>query len=470
MSVRPPPHHVNPNELEFPMNNKAPLYVSAGATALGALIASRKAKIGIIGMGYVGQPLAMAANKAGFDIIGFDIDPDKVEKLNGGISFLRTIPSASIEGLRDTGRFRATAKMEELAQMDVAVICVPTPLDHHREPDLYYVEETARTIGKYIRTGQLVALESTTYPGTTRDVVKPLLEASGLKSGHDFFLAFSPEREDPGNASFHTSNIPKVVGADDDDSRALAVAFYGSVVEHIVPVADAATAESVKLVENIFRSVNIALVNELKVVFNEMGINVWDVIDAAKTKPFGFMPFYPGPGLGGHCIPIDPFYLSWKAREFGVSTRFIELAGEINRDMPRYVVTALTEALSRHRQKSLNGARILLVGLAYKKNVDDLRESPALILLELMEARGAKVDYYDPYIPEILPTREHAALTGRTSVSWDGALKGQYDAVLISTDHDEVDHAALVASHEVVVDTRNATKKVTEHRERIILA
>lgn len=440
------------------------------ASTLLERLTTRKARIGIIGMGYVGQPLAMAANKAGFDVIGFDIDPDKVEKLNSGISFLRTIPSALIKGLRDTGRFRATAKMEELAQMDVAVICVPTPLDHHREPDLFYVEETARTIGKYIRPGQLVALESTTYPGTTRDVVKPLLEAGGLKAARDFFLAFSPEREDPGNVSFHTSNIPKVVGADDDDSRALAAAFYGSVVENIVPVVDAATAESVKLVENIFRSVNIALVNELKVVFNEMGINVWDVIDAAKTKPFGFMPFYPGPGLGGHCIPIDPFYLSWKAREFGVSTRFIELAGEINRDMPRYVVAALTEALSRKSQKSLNGARILLVGLAYKKNVDDLRESPALTLLELMEGRGATVEYYDPYIPEILPTREHAALTGRKSVSWDGALKGAYDAVLISTDHDEVDHGALVAHHKVVVDTRNATKKVVEHRDRIVQA
>ncbi len=440
------------------------------ANALLALLGTRKAKIGVIGMGYVGQPLAMAANKAGFDVIGFDIDPEKVEKLNGGISFLRTIPSALIRSLRDTGRFRATAEMEELGQMDVAIICVPTPLDHHREPDLYYVEETAKTIGKYIRPGQLIVLESTTYPGTTRDVVKPLLEASGLKAAQDFFLAFSPEREDPGNPNFHTSNIPKVVGADDDDSRTLAAAFYGSVVESIVPVVDAATAESVKLVENIFRSVNIALVNELKVVFNEMGINVWDVIDAAKTKPFGFMPFYPGPGLGGHCIPIDPFYLSWKAREFGVSTRFIELAGEINRDMPRYVVTALTEALSRKRQKSLNGARILLVGLAYKKNVDDLRESPALTLLELMEGRGATVEYYDPYIPEILPTREHAALTGRKSVSWDQALKGAYDAVLISTDHDEVDHAALVAHHEVVVDTRNATRKVVEQRDRIVLA
>ena len=438
-------------------------------TLLERLVA-RKARVGIIGMGYVGQPLAFTANKAGYDVTGFDIDPTKVEKLNCGEAILRTVPASIIKGMRDTGRFRATTKMAELADVDVIIICVPTPLDRYRQPDLFYVEATARTIGAHIRPGQLVSLESTTYPGTTRDIVKPLLEAGGLKVGKDIFLAFSPEREDPGNPNFHTANIPKVVGADDDDSRTLAVSFYGSVVENIVPVADAATAESVKLMENIFRSVNIALVNELKVIFDKMGINVWDVVDAAKTKPFGFMPFYPGPGLGGHCIPIDPFYLSWKAKEFDISTRFIELAGEINRDMPQYVIAKLAEALSRRKEKSLNGARILLVGLAYKKNIDDLRESPALVLLELIEKQGGKVDYYDPYIPEIPSTREHAPLTGRRSVGWDGALGTKYDAVLISTDHDEVDHAALVAHHDVVVDTRNATRKVATHRERIVLA
>ena len=431
---------------------------------------SRQARIGVIGMGYVGQPLSLTANKAGFDVTGFDIDPVKVEKLNRGEAILRTVPAAVIQEMRKTGRFRATTNMKELADVDVIVICVPTPLDRYRQPDLFYVEATARKIGEHIRPGQLVSLESTTYPGTTRDVVKPLLEAGGLKVGKDIFLAFSPEREDPGNANFHTANIPKVVGADDGDSRMLAVEFYGSVVENIVPVADTATAESVKLMENIFRSVNIALVNELKVIFDKMGINVWDVVDAAKTKPFGFMPFYPGPGLGGHCIPIDPFYLTWKAKEFDISTRFIELAGEINRDMPRYVVAKLAEALGRRKEKSLNRSRVLLVGLAYKKNIDDLRESPALALLELIENQGGVVDYYDPYIPEIPSTREHAALTGRRSVDWDEALSDKYDAVLISTDHDEVDHAALVARHEVVVDTRNATKKVAEHRDRIVLA
>jgi UDP-N-acetyl-D-glucosamine dehydrogenase len=388
--------------------------------------------------------------------------------LNQGQQVLRTIPAARIQALLDTGRFRATASMASLAEMDVIVICVPTPLNRTREPDLTYVESTARTIGAHIRPGQLVSLESTTYPGTTREVVQPLLEASGLKVGRDIFLAFSPEREDPGNPDFHTSNIPKVVGADDDASRSLATQFYAGTVDRIVPVSNAATAESVKLVENIFRSVNIAMVNELKMIFSEMGIDVWDVINAAKTKPFGFMPFYPGPGLGGHCIPIDPFYLSWKAREFGINTRFIELAGEINREMPRYVVGRLIDALSRRKKKSLNGARILLVGLAYKKNVDDLRESPALALLEMMEAHGAAVDYYDPFIPVVPVTREHIAVAGRKSIAWD-KIAG-YDAVLIATDHDDVDHAALVQACDLVIDTRNATAKVADNRDRIVAA
>jgi UDP-N-acetyl-D-glucosamine dehydrogenase len=438
------------------------------AVILAARLSSRTARIGIIGMGYVGQPLAIAANRAGFDVTGFDIDPQKVATLNRGEEVLRTIPATLIKALLDSCRFRATADMAGLAEMDVVVICVPTPLNRTREPDLAYVEATARTIGAYIRPGQLVSLESTTYPGTTHDVVQPLLEAGGLKVGQDIFLAFSPEREDPGNPNFHTSNIPKVVGADDDASRGLAAQFYASTVEKIVPVSNAATAESVKLVENIFRSVNIAMVNELKIIFDAMGINVWEVIDAAKTKPFGFMPFYPGPGLGGHCIPIDPFYLSWKAREYGINTRFIELAGEINRDMPRYVVNALVDALSRRKKKSLNGARILLMGLAYKKNVDDLRESPALILLEMMEAQGAIVDFYDPFIPVVPITREHAALAGRRSIVWN-AIDG-YDATLIATDHEGVDYCALVKACDLIVDTRNATAKVADGRDRIVLA
>jgi UDP-N-acetyl-D-glucosamine dehydrogenase len=419
-------------------------------------------------MGYVGQPLSIAANHAGFDVTGFDIDPEKVDLLNRGQQVLRTIPAARIRALLDSSRFRATADMAKLAEMDVIVICVPTPLNRTREPDLTYVEATARTIGAHVRRGQLVSLESTTYPGTTREIVQPFLEASGLKVGQEIFLAFSPEREDPGNPDFHTSNIPKVVGADDDASRALATLFYQSTVEKVVPVSNAATAESVKLVENIFRSVNIAMVNELKMIFGEMGINIWEVIDAAKTKPFGFMPFYPGPGLGGHCIPIDPFYLSWKAREFGVNTRFIELAGEINREMPRYVVNRLVEALSRRKKKSLNGARILLVGLAYKKNVDDLRESPALVLLEMLEAHGAVVDYYDPYIPVVPMTREHASVAGRKSVAWEQI--GDYDAALIATDHDDVDHAALVRACDLVIDTRNAARAVGEGRDRVVPA
>jgi UDP-N-acetyl-D-glucosamine dehydrogenase len=438
------------------------------ATALAECLSARSARVGIIGMGYVGQPLAIAANRAGFDITGFDVDPEKVTLLNRGEQVLRTIPAALIKEMLDTGRFRATADMAKLAQMDVIIICVPTPLNRTREPDLTYVEATARTIGAHIRPGQLVSLESTTYPGTTRDIVQPLLEAGGLKVGQDIFLAFSPEREDPGNPNFHTSNIPKVVGADDDASRSLAALFYSATVDTIVPVRDAATAESVKLVENIFRSVNIAMVNELKVIFAEMGINIWDVIDAAKTKPFGFMPFYPGPGLGGHCIPIDPFYLSWKAREYGINTRFIELAGEINRDMPRYVITTLVDALSRRKKKSLNGARILLIGLAYKKNVDDLRESPALALLEMMEAQGAVVDYYDPFIPLVPITREHASVAGRRSIAWKD-IAG-YDAALIATNHDDVDWNALVAACDLVVDTRNATAQVLDDRDRIVLA
>lgn len=445
-------------------SQNVPDYVSA----ISDRISARTARIGIIGMGYVGQPLAVAANQAGFDVTGFDIDPEKVGLLNHGRQVLRTIPASRIQALLDTGRFRATADMANLAKMDVIVICVPTPLNRTRDPDLTYVEATARTIGTHIRPGQLVSLESTTYPGTTREVVQPLLEASGLKVGRDIFLAFSPEREDPGNPDFHTSNIPKVVGADDDTSRDLASRFYASTVDKIVPVSNAATAESVKLVENIFRSVNIAMVNELKMIFGEMEINVWEVIDAAKTKPFGFMPFYPGPGLGGHCIPIDPFYLSWKARQFGVNTRFIELAGEINREMPRYVINRLIDALSRRKKKSLNGARVLLVGLAYKKNVDDLRESPALVLLEMMEAQGATVDYYDPFIPVVPMTREHAAIAGRKSIAWQ-EIRG-YDAILIATDHDDVDHAALVQACDLVIDTRNATASLGDGRDRIVSA
>jgi UDP-N-acetyl-D-glucosamine dehydrogenase len=344
-------------------------------------------------------------------------------------------------------------------------------LTRYREPDLTFVESTSRAIASVLRPGQLVCLESTTYPGTTAEIVKPILEESGLVVGRDVFLAFSPEREDPGNPNFKTANIPKVVGADDETSLELAKAYYGAIVERVIALPSAATAEAVKLTENIFRCVNIALVNELKHIYGRMDINIWDVIDAASTKPFGFMPFYPGPGLGGHCIPIDPFYLTWKAREFDVPTRFIELAGEINAAEPRAVVDALATALSARKRLSLNGARILLLGLAYKRNVDDLRESPALVIMQDLLDRGSDVSYFDPWIPTIPATRAHPFLAGRKSVAWEPATFGsRFDAALIVTDHDAVAYADLVEAIDLVVDTRNATRKIERQRSRIVLA
>jgi UDP-N-acetyl-D-glucosamine dehydrogenase len=438
---------------------------------LAARIEARRASVGIVGMGYVGQPLAYAAHNRGCSVVGFDIDSDRVAALNDGRSTLRTITDDKIASMRASGRFRATADFSELADADVIVICVPTPLGKTREPDLSFVRRTAEHVGKTLRRGQLICLESTSYPGTTAEILGPVLESTGFEIGRDVFLAFSPEREDPGNPSFHTTNIPKVVGADDPASALLAQTFYRSIVDNIVPVASAATAEAVKLTENIFRSVNIALVNELKHVYEKMGINIWDVINAASTKPFGFMPFYPGPGLGGHCIPIDPFYLSWKAREFEVPTRFIELAGEINTAEPANVVNRLTSELSDRKQKSINGARILLIGMAYKKNVDDMRESPALAIMRLLEDRGSKVSYFDPWVPEIPSTREYKKFSGRKSIAWTPAqFSRTFDAALIVTDHDRVDYDALVASLDLVMDTRNATRNVKARRERIVMA
>jgi len=443
----------------------------AGVATLLAKIRSRQAAVGVVGMGYVGQPLAIAAHDRGFRVIGFDTDPAKVTALNDGRSCIRTIPDAKVQEMRGSGRFRATGIEAELTEPDIIMICVPTPLTRYREPDLTFVEQTSRSIARALRPGQLVCLESTTYPGTTVEVVRPILEACGLSVGKDIFLAFSPEREDPGNARYHTRTIPKVVGADDEASRVLANEFYATLVEKIVPVNSSATAEAVKLTENIFRCVNIALVNELKHIYGHMGINVWDVIDAASTKPFGFMPFYPGPGLGGHCIPIDPFYLTWKAREYEVPTRFIELAGEVNSAEPREVINALGTALSQRKRLSLNGARILLLGLAYKKNVDDLRESPALVIMHELIEKGALVEYFDPWIPEIPPTRAHPHLAGRRSIVWTPARFSQsFDAALIVTDHDSVDYGELVAGLDLVVDTRNATRQVLKGREHIVLA
>jgi UDP-N-acetyl-D-glucosamine dehydrogenase len=433
-------------------------------------IQTRRAVIGIAGLGYVGIPLALAAVKAKFRVVGFDVDAARVKQINRGASFIKHISSSSIRDAVKDRQFEATADFDRLAEVDTILICVPTPLTRHREPDLSYVESTARAIAPRLRRGQLVVLESTTYPGTTDDVIKPILEATGLKSGVDFFLAFSPEREDPGNPDFGTTGIPKVVGGDGPEALALAEALYGSLVVRTVPVSSTATAEAVKLTENIFRAVNIALVNELKIVYEAMGVDVWEVIDAAKTKPFGFMAFYPGPGLGGHCIPIDPFYLTWKAREYDIATRFIELAGEINSRMPLHVVERLIEAVDRRVGKGLTGARILILGIAYKKNVDDMRESPSLRLIELIEARGASVDYHDPFIPVIPVTREHAALAGRRSKPLDAGTVAGYDAVLIATDHDDVDYRAVVDNAKVVIDTRNACSRAGIVDEKIVKA
>ena len=424
--------------------------------SLQAKLSSGQACVGIIGMGYVGQPLAFAAHESGFSVIGFDIDPARVSALNEGRSTIRTIPDAKVSTMLHDGRFHASANLSEVAEADAILICVPTPLSKNREPDLTHVRRSAKAIGEMLRPDQLVCLESTTYPGCTQEIVKPALEASGLKVGTDIFLAYSPEREDPGS-KFRTSEIPKIVGADDENSRVLAEAFYGRLVNKIVPVANSRTAEAVKLSENIFRCVNIALVNELKHIFARMEIDVWEVIDAAATKPFGYMPFYPGPGLGGHCVPIDPFYLSWKATEYDVRARFIELAGEINTAEPHHIVSALASALSKRKRLSLNGSHILLVGLAYKRNVDDLRESPALTIFQELEAGGATVAYYDPWVPVIPETREFSQLAGRRSTPWSPEyFAAEFDAALIVTDHDNVDYRALARSLDLIVDSRNA--------------
>jgi UDP-N-acetyl-D-glucosamine dehydrogenase len=434
------------------------------------LIETAEARVGIIGMGYVGLPLMLACTAKGFRVLGFDIDKTRVEELNSGKSPLKHISNSHISAVRKTELFEATADMRRLSEADVVVICVPTPLGNHREPDLSFVVQTVRDIAHSLHHGQLVVLESTTFPGTTTEIVRPILEATGLKSGHDFFLAFSPEREDPGNARFETSTIPKIVGGDGPAALRLARSFYGAFVDRVVPVSSTSTAEAVKITENVFRAVNIALVNELKIIYSQMGINVFEVIDAAKTKPFGFMPFYPGPGLGGHCIPIDPFYLTWKAREHGINTRFIELAGEINSDMPYYVVDRLAGVIDRVAGMGLSRAKILIIGVAYKKDVDDMRESPALVIIELLTKRGASVDYYDPHVPVIPKNREHASLTGMRSVSIDPAAVAKYDAVLIVTDHSEIDWQSLANASRLIVDTRNATANVTVGKEKIFSA
>ena len=418
---------------------------------------TKETRVGVVGLGYVGLPLLIEFSKAGFYVRGFDVDINKIEQLNEGTSYIKHISSDSVKThITDNPRADLTTEFVKSSECDAILICVPTPLTKHREPDLTYITGTAKQLAPNLVKGQLIVLESTTYPGTTEEVLVPILEElSGLKGGVDFFVAYSPEREDPNNDKYTTSTIPKVVGGLNSESLKVAAALYSKVICETVPVSSCSVAEATKLMENIFRCVNIALVNELKVVFTEMGIDVWEVINTAKTKPFGYKAFYPGPGLGGHCIPIDPFYLTWKAKEYDLSTRFIELAGEINSRMPDYVIERTMLALNGSR-KTINGGKILLVGLAYKKNVDDTRESPAFIIWKKLNSLGAHVDYYDPYCPVVPQTREHPEFAGIKSKTKEDLLaKNTYDAAIITTDHDIVDYTKLLANFSIVVDTRN---------------
>jgi UDP-N-acetyl-D-glucosamine dehydrogenase len=439
--------------------------------------AGKDIKVGIIGCGYVGLPLALRFSDVGQQVTGFDLDKSKVEKLNAGESYIQHIPEGKIREHVQAKRFDATTDFQRLREMDAVLICVPTPLDERREPDLTYVEQTARAIAPHLQKKQLVVLESTTYPGTTEEMVLPILEAGGLKCpvaegagakdvSTDFYLAFSPEREDPGNKQYGLAQIPKVVGGVNPASGRAAAGLYAQIVSRVVPVSSTRAAEMVKLLENIFRCVNIALVNELKQLCLRMDLDIWEVIDSAATKPFGFMPFYPGPGLGGHCIPVDPYYLSWKAREYDFATRFIELAGEINTEMPYHVVNAVAAALNQ-RQKSIKGSKILLLGVAYKKDVDDLRESPSLKLLELLTEKGAILDYNDPYFPALHKMR-HYDFSNKRSVELTPKNVSGYDCVLIATDHTLYDYGAIVRDAKLVVDSRNATRRVKEHREKVV--
>lgn len=435
------------------------------ADSLVRSIDDRTFVVGVIGMGYVGLPLVDAFTRAGFRCIGFDVDPAKIEKLTAGRSYIKHIDDAKIGRWLADGLFDATADMSRLSEPDALLICVPTPLDEARDPDLKYVVGTCQSIAAALRAGQLVVLESTTYPTTTRDVMVPILETSGLIASEDFLVAYSPEREDPGNPNFTAAGIPKVVGAIGDESMTVASAMYRAAVAGVVPVANCEIAEASKVLENIYRAVNIALVNELKTIFDAMGIDVWEVIDAAKTKPFGFQAFYPGPGLGGHCIPIDPFYLSWLARKQGLSARFVELAGEVNRSMPGYVVAQTTRFLNEVR-KPVRGSKICLAGVAYKKNVDDPRESPSFELMELLLDLGAELSYADPHVPR-LPKMRHFDLPAMESQSLTPAYLRSLDAVLIATDHDAFDYEAIVRHAPLVIDTRNATARVTADRSNV---
>jgi UDP-N-acetyl-D-glucosamine dehydrogenase len=413
-------------------------------------------KIAIVGLGYVGLPLSLQFARSDTFVLGLDIDQAKVSALNAGRSYIKHIESATLSEQVNAGRFTASADFSRVQEVEAVIICVPTPLNKNREPDISYILDTGRSIAPFLQKGTLVVLESTTYPGTTDEDLRGVLEAgSGLKAGLDFHLAFSPEREDPANPDSKVAAIPKVVGGLTPACLERAKALYSRAIQTIVPVSSCRVAEATKLLENIFRSVNIALINELKMVYQAMGIDVWEVIRAAKTKPFGFMPFYPGPGLGGHCIPIDPFYLTWKAREYSQNTRFIELAGEINTAMPQFVISRTTEALNA-RRKAVNGSRVLVLGLAYKPNVDDERESPSYVLLDLLKERGAEVAYHDPYVPIIRPTREHPHWAGTRSIGWDRATIEGFDAVIVATNHQSVNYQELADWVPCIVDTRNA--------------
>jgi UDP-N-acetyl-D-glucosamine dehydrogenase len=433
-------------------------------------IKDQHARIGVIGLGYVGLPLVLTSVEAGFSVTGFDIFTEKVAAINAGQSPIAHIAPEVVKRARESRRFSATTDFTGLQQMDLIIVCVPTPLTPQREPDMTFVQGTAEEIADHLRAGHLVILESTTYPGTTTDLVRPILEKGGLKSGQDFFLAYSPEREDPGNPDFSTKRIPKVVGGDGKTALDLAVAFYQRIVPQVVSVSSAETAEAVKLTENIFRAVNIALVNELKLIYGAMGIDIWEVIEAAKTKPFGYMPFYPGPGLGGHCIPIDPFYLTWKAREYDVPTRFIELAGEVNAAMPHFVVKQVSDGLSDRLGLGFKGARILVLGLAYKKNVDDIRGSASLKIIRLLKDRGADVAYYDPFVSSIPLTRDYPELAGMESIAWNPSEFSGFSAALILTDHDQVDYETLVREMPLIVDTRNVTADLAADASNILKA
>jgi len=449
-----------------------------GAERKPDFFAGKDLKIGIIGCGYVGLPLALRFSDVGHHVTGFDVDKSKVDKLNTGESYIQHIPAEKIRAHVEAKRFDATTDFTRLRGMDAVLICVPTPLDERREPDLTYVEKTARSITPNLERTQLIVLESTTYPGTTEELVLPILEKGGLRCpaatdaaaehiATDFYLAFSPEREDPGNKQYGLAQIPKIVGGVNPPSARAAAALYAQIVSRVVPVSCTRAAEMVKLLENIFRCVNIALVNELKQLCLRMGLDIWEIIDGAATKPFGFMPFYPGPGLGGHCIPVDPYYLSWKAREYDFAARFIELAGEVNTAMPYHVIEAVATALNE-RQKSIKGSKVLLLGVAYKKDVDDLRESPSLKLLELLAQRGAALDYNDPYFPALHKMR-HYDFSNLRSVPLAPDRLASYDCVLIATDHSSYDYEAIVRHAKLIVDSRNATRRVEQHREKIVL-